>query len=85
MENYLDIDGNGIKNGLTFFLLDRNIIRGIKMVALNPKAVELFHDTIRKQLSIKYESSDYSASVGGLFTRTTMELYQMGREFQYGK
>jgi hypothetical protein len=48
MERYLDIDDKGIKNSLTFFLLDRNIIRGIKMVALNPDVAMLFHDTIRK-------------------------------------
>jgi hypothetical protein len=68
--------------GRPFFLLARNIIRGIKMVVLNPEAVGPFHDAIRKQLSMKYETSDYNASVGGLFTRTTMELYQMGRKFQ---
>jgi hypothetical protein len=83
MERYLDIDDKGIKNSLTFFLLDRNIIRAIKMVALNPDVAMLFHDTIRKQLSMKCETSDYNASVGGLFTRTTMELYAMGREFQH--
>lgn len=85
MKRYLDIDENGIKNGLTFFLLDRNIIKGIKMVALNFEAVKLFHDTIRKQLSTDYQSVDYEACLGGLFTRHTMELYQMGRIFHYGK
>jgi len=84
MDGYLD-QTCGMKNQVTFFLLDRAIIRGIKLVALNPEAVELFHETLRKQLGMNYGKSDYEACLGGLFTRTTMELYRMGRVFQYGK
>jgi hypothetical protein len=84
MDEYLD-QTHGIKNRLTFFLLDRTIIRGIKMVALNPEAVTLFHGTIRKQLGMDYERVDYEACLGGLFTRTTMELYHIGRKFPCGK
>jgi hypothetical protein len=84
MDAYLD-QTYGIKNQLTFFLLDRAIIRGIKLVALDPDAVKLFHKTLRKQLGMNYGNADYEACLGGLFTRTTMELYEMGRVFQYGK
>jgi hypothetical protein len=84
MDGYLD-QSYGIKNQLTFFLLDRAIIRGIKLVALNLEAVGLFHQTLRKQLGMNYNKGDYEACLGGLFTRTTMELYEMGRVFQYGK
>jgi hypothetical protein len=85
MERYLEIDENGIKNGLNIFLLDGNIIRGIRMVSLNPEAVKLFHKTLRKQLEMAYDRIDFNACLGGLFTRTTRELYDMGRKFRYGK
>ena len=54
----------------------------MKMVALDPEAVELFHSTIRKQLSMDYDRADYEACLGGLFTHTTMELFEMGRKFE---
>jgi hypothetical protein len=85
MERYLEMDGNGIKSGLNFFLLDGNIIRGIRMITLNPEAVKLFHGTLRKQLETVYDRVDFNACLGGLFTRSTRELYEMGRKFRYGK
>ena len=84
IEKYLDIGERGIRNGLTVILLDRQIVKAIKLVALNPEAVKMLHGTIRKQLGMDYRKVDYEACLGGLFTRTTMELYEMGRQFQYG-
>ena len=83
LDDYLDTDKGGIKNALYFFLLDRNILRGMKMVALDPEAVGLFYDTIRKQLSIEYDRVDYEACLGGLFTHTTRELFEMGKKFEH--
>jgi hypothetical protein len=54
----------------------------MKIVALNPEAVELFHGTIRKQLKMDYDRADYEICLGGLFTHTTMELFEMGRKFE---
>ena len=54
----------------------------MKIVALNPEAVELFHGTIRKQLKMDYGRADYEICLGGLFTRTTRELFEMGRKFE---
>jgi len=84
IEKYLDIGERGIRNGLTVILLDRQIVKAIKLVALNPEAVKMLHGTIRKQLGMDYRKVDYEACLGDLFTRTTMELYEMGRQFQYG-
>ena len=66
IEEYLDGEKTGVKNGLYFFLLDREILRGMKLVALDPEAVELFHDTIRKQLSMDYDRIDYEWCLGGV-------------------
>ena len=48
IDEYLDTDKGGVKNRLYFFMLDREILRGMKLVALDPEAVELFHGTIKK-------------------------------------
>ena len=82
IQDYLDGGKTGVKNGLYFFLLDREILRGMKLVALDPEAVGLFHDTITKQLSMDYHRADYEGCLGGLFTHTTRELFEVGRMFQ---
>ena len=83
VDEYLDGGKAGVKNGLYFFLLDREILRGMRLVALDPEAVELFHGTIRKQLSMDYDRADYEGCLGGLFTHTTRELFEMGRKFEH--
>jgi hypothetical protein len=82
IDEYLDSGMDVVKNALYFFLLDGKILQGMKMVALNPEAVELFHGTIRKQLNMDYGRADYEICLGGLFTYTTKELFEMGRKFQ---
>ena len=83
VDEYLDSGKAGAKNGLYFFLLDKEILRGMKLVSLAPEAVELFHGTIRKQLRMDYDRADYEGSLGGLFTRTTRELFEMSRKFEH--
>jgi hypothetical protein len=85
LADYMDTSEGVIKNGLNFFLLDGKIVRGIRMVALNPEAVALFHNTIRKQLNMVYGEMEYLSCLGGFFTRKTDALFEMGRKFQYGK
>ena len=48
----------------------------------NTGAVELLHNTIRKQLSMGYDRTDYESCLRGLFTYTTRELFEMGSKFQ---
>ena len=66
IDEYLDSGKTGVKNGLYFFLLDKEILRGMKLVGLDPEAVKLFHETIRKQLSMDYDRDDYESCLGGL-------------------
>ena len=84
IDDYLSLDKCGVKNSLNFFLLDGKILRGMRMVGLHPEAVEMFHSTIRKQLSMDYDMNDFLGCLGGLFTRTTRELFEMGRKFEHG-
>ena len=82
IQDYLDGGKGGVKDALYFFLLDREILKGMKIVALDSEAVELFHGTIRKQMNMDYDRADYESCLGGLFTHTTRELFEMGRKFQ---
>ena len=81
IDNFLDTS-DGVKNALDFILIDGKIVRDIKRVGLDPEAVTLFHDTIKKQMATDYGPADYDGALGGLFTRTTDELFKMGRAFK---
>ena len=71
IDDYLDKGKTGVNNGLYFFLLDKEILRRMKLVALEPEAVELFHETIRKQIGMAYDTADYEGCLGVLFTHAT--------------
>jgi len=76
---------SGIKNSVTFYLLDGRIIRAIKLVGLDRQAVELFHATIRKQLAMDYSDSEYGRYLASLMHYSTEELFEMGRRFRHGR
>ena len=82
--SYLDTT-EGIKNAVTFYLLDGRMLRGIKFVGLNPAAVELFHETIRKQLELGYATEDYARYLSSMMSYSTDELLEMGRGFRHGR
>jgi hypothetical protein len=63
IENFLDTAG-GVKNRLIIHLLDGLILRVNKMVGLDPAAVELFHETIKKQLATDYSDFEYAKYLG---------------------
>ena len=83
IDDFLDTSKGGIKNALHFFLLDGQIIKGMKLISLHPTAMELFHSTIRKQSGMDYDMSDFTSCLAGFFTRSTRELFEMGRKFQH--
>ncbi len=77
---YLDSTG-GAKNLLTFYLVDGEILKGIKAFGLRPEAVTLFHNTIRKQLALDYSKADYDRYLESIFLYTTRELFELGVKF----
>jgi len=81
--NYIDTT-EGVKNVLDFYLLDGDILKGIKRVGLEPDAVDLFHDTIRKQLAGDYEPHEYDSALAVLFGEPTEDLFKRGRVFKHG-
>ena len=83
IDDFLDTSKGGIKNALQFFLLDGQIIQGMKLISLHLEAMELFHNTIKKQLAMDYDMTDFASCLAGFFTRSTRELFEMGRKFQH--
>lgn len=81
LENYLSTGGNAIY----FHLLDGNILKANKLVGLDHKAVNLFKNTIKKQLQIEYNTEDYSKYLDGIYKYNANELFKMGQIFHKSK
>lgn len=82
IENYLIMEDGRIKNALTFYLLDGPILKGMKLVGLEPAAVKLFHSTIQKQLDTDYTPADFDRYLNAVYNYTTTELFQMSVKFK---
>lgn len=78
LNNYLAAPGNVI----CFYLLDGPIVAAMKIVGLDNKCVRLFCDTIKKQLQVEYDTSDFSKYLDGLYAYSSDELFRMGKIFQ---
>lgn len=83
VELYLDTsDESVIKNTIQFFLLDGQVLKAIKSVEIDPVAVKLFHDTIRKQLELNYDQTTFDRYFAGLHNYDMQELSSIGRVFK---
>lgn len=78
IKEYLKSDSNG----LTFFLLDGNILAGMKVGGLHLEAVKLFQKTIQKQLDMEYSQEQFLKYLQAMYHYTPDELIQMGKRFQ---
>jgi hypothetical protein len=83
IENYLD-DSAGIKNGLTFYLLDGRILHGIKSTRLAPEAVRFFHATIRTQLEAPCSQSEHGRCLEDIMQYSAGELMTLGKLYRHG-
>ena len=54
----------------------------MKLIELDPEAVELFHGTIRKQLDMDYNRIDFDRYLAGLHNYDTQDLFRMGKVFK---
>ncbi len=83
LDLYLDAgDDDTIKKAIQFFLLDGPILRAMKLIELDPEALELFHGTIRKQLDMNYNRTDFDRYLAGLHNYDTQDLFRMGKAFK---
>jgi hypothetical protein len=84
VDSYLDVSDDGvINNVIHFFLLDGQILEAMELVELDPVAVELFHGTIRKQLDLDYNRSDFDRCLAGLHNYDVYDLFSMGKVFKH--
>ena len=84
LDLYLDAgDDDTIKKAIQFFLLDGPILRAMKLIELDPEALELFHGTIRKQLDMDYNRIDFDKYLAGLHNYDTEDLFRMGKVFKH--
>ena len=84
LDLYLDAgDDDTIKKAIQFFLLDGQILRAMKLIELDPEALELFHGTIRKQLDMNYNRTDFDRYLAGLHNYDTQDLFRMGKVFKH--
>lgn len=82
LSQYLD-NSEGIKNALTFYLLDGGILRAQKLVGLHEEAIEAFQQTIKKQLELNFTLQEYKRYLNGLFAYSSDELFTMGKVYSF--
>jgi hypothetical protein len=85
LDRWLLQEDGKIKNALHFFVLDGSILKAQKLFGINPKAVGLFHDTIRKQLNTNYSAEDYFRYQQAMFQYSSEELMRLGTVFKHTK
>jgi hypothetical protein len=76
-----EAESGGVINTILFLLLVRQILRGMKVVGLEPDAVLAFQATIRKQLALNRPFADFQSALNAMYHFTTEELYAMSRKF----
>jgi len=82
VDAYLAPEDGLVKNMITFYLLDGNILQGIKIVGLEPDAVRLFHVTIRKQRAGEWTVGQYDRALGAMYAYSTKEMFDMSVRFK---
>lgn len=71
------------QNALMFYLLDGKILRGMKMVGLQPKAVDMFHATLIRQLGTPYSTPEYMYTLQSLYAaNSTDDFKRLGTMFK---
>lgn len=85
LTNYLELEDGQVKNALTSFLLDGQILKGMKLIGLEPEAVELFHATIRKQLDMNFSQIEFDRSLREIYQYPTATLFERGTQFTMPK
>ncbi len=75
-----------VSNRLSFFFLDRNIVKGMRVIGLHPESIVLFHNTLKTQLAKKFSENDFIITMKQLENNlSSQELYDMGTVFTFSK
>ena len=81
VDDYLEKENGQTKNLWQFILLDRGIVQAIKAIGLHPEAVDLFQETIRKQLASAYTNENYDMAMRLLSFSSSDEIMDLGTVF----
>lgn len=84
VDKYFETENGQVKNMIMFYLLDGQVLQGLKMVGLEPEAVRLFQETIRKQRGLVEGArhEDYIRALSSVYSFTTEELFDMAVKFR---
>lgn len=86
INDYLTLEDDNPRNRIAFFLLDRKIIKTMRVMGLHPEAVQLFHATLSKQLKGDYSTGDFILTMKQLEgILSAQELFNMGKVFKFEK
>lgn len=73
-----------LKNTVTFFMLDGQTVKAVRVIGLHNEAIQLFHNTLNKQLGQQYSNEDYMLTMKQMESVvSTEELYEMGKKFKF--
>lgn len=81
VQRFLDSDQDLMK----FFLVDGEILKGIKLITLQTEAIDLFKKTLIKQLDMAYTPDEYARYMTAIYEFSDSELMQLGFNFQMKK
>jgi hypothetical protein len=71
-------------NSLDTYVLDGRILRQIRMSGLQWEAVDLFKNTIRRQMAEKVSITSYNDAVNRLYRMSQKEIFRRGQVFLHG-
>lgn len=84
LKNYQEASDEGVNNHIVFIILDHKVIKALRVMGLHPEAVQLFHQTIKKQLDQDYSHHDFVLTMKQLEgALTPEEMFSLGTKFLF--
>lgn len=69
-----------LKNAVAFYILDGQMVKSVRVIGLHNEAIELFHNSLKKQLQNRYSKQDYMLTLKQMESVvSTEDIYNMGK------
>lgn len=78
-KKFLDDGGNA----LSLYVLDGDILTVLRYCGLQPAAMDLFRDTVRRQISRRITREQYNSAVDYLYRNTSEDIFIKGHYFAH--
>ena len=86
VRDYMKVVDDRLSTRILFIILDRKIIKAIRVLGLHQEAVGIFHRTINQQLEMDYSHEDFILTVKQLEgALSSAEIFSMGKVFKFGE